>query len=701
MSVPNFNDDSPFHAGEKIIQSRAGKREAMEVFGRRAIRSFMPDQHREFYQQLPFLVVGSVDDNGAPWASFLSGTPGFTQSPTPTSLVLNGYPVDGDPVVDSLSVVGRPLGILGIEIPTRRRNRVNARVSSIEEGVELTVDQSFGNCPQYIQTRDITFIRDTAQSSDTQSVIEFNRLDGDARAAIEQSDTFFVSSYINSDQRPDIEGVDVSHRGGMPGFVNVKVKGEADTLTIPDYSGNFHFNTLGNFLINPKAGLVFPNFETGDLLMLTGHVEILWDDHPEVKAFKGAERGWRFTVEKGKWLKDALPFRATFGEYSPNSKITGNWDDANAVLEAEEHRHNWQPLKLTKVEDESSSVKSFYFEHAHGKALLPYKAGQFLPLRLQLDISSKKRVRTYSLSSAPNEDYYRISVKKEDKGLVSQYLHDHLAVGDVIKARAPTGDFSIDAAEGRPAVLLAAGIGITPMISMAKHVAFEGVRTRVTRRLTILHASRTADERAFSRDFRQLECNSSGAIKYHSFLSKSVATDTLMLGSNSDNGGRLTVDVLRQILGLDDYDFFLCGPNGFMQSMYDALIELGVNDHRIFAEAFGPAALNRVSDSTEPEPEPELIGRKEITEVENAVVTFTQSGFEQRWNAADGSILELAEEHDLSPDFGCRNGACGACSVKLTSGDVSYRSKPSFNIEPGSALICCAVPATELLEIEL
>lgn len=689
MNTKTTVDKSPFHKGEHIMQAKAGKREAIEKIGRKIIRSFMPDQHREFYQQLPFLVVGSVDQNGFPWASILTGKPGFAQSPSPTSLVIDAKPIEGDPLTNAFSNVGNALGILGIEIPTRRRNRLNARITKINDKVELKVDQSFGNCPQYIQTRDFNYVREPGVKGNKQSVKEFNSLDKQAKKMIQQSDTFFVSSYVVSDKRPDVEGVDVSHRGGMPGFVKV----DGDTLTIPDYSGNFSFNTLGNFLLNPKAGLVFPDFETGDLLMLTGHVELLEEDHPEVVAFKGAERGWRFTVEKGKWLKDALPFRAVLKEYSPNSEITGTWGDAQAVIDAEELRNSWQPLRLVKVEDESSVIKSFYFEHADEKALLPFQAGQYLTIRVSLAGSSEKAIRTYTLSSAPHDRYYRISVKKEPAGVVSSFLHEQAKVGDVIKAKAPLGDFYIDASVKRPAVLLAGGVGITPMISMAQHIANEGIRTRFTRPLTIFHAAKSTGQRAFANEFRQLQKKTQGAIRYFSFVSDVAEHE--QQGVDYHGSGHVTANILRQVLALDDYDFYLCGPATFMQAMYDALVSLGVRDMRIYAEAFGPAVLIRTPD--------EASHAEAVNEAEHSIIKFVRSDTEQHWNKGDETILEVAEKHGLNPEFGCRNGVCGSCSVRIKSGEVSYRNKPAAPVNEGEVLICCAVPAnkTEILEVDL
>lgn len=316
---------SPFHKGEQEAQARAGTRERTEMIGQRAIRSYMPDQHRVFFEQIPFVVVGSVDPEGWPWVSILTGGSGFITSREPTALAINAKPVNHDPLAASLKQ-GAALGVLGIELETRRRNRVNARIKqTTSAGVELEVVQSFGNCPQYIQTRDLHFIHDPQVPRALQAD-HFEHFNDVARDFIVSTDTFFVSSYVANNMGFAAESVDVSHRGGVPGFVKV----DGDTLTIPDFAGNNFFNTIGNFLVTPKAGLLFPDFTTGDLLSLTGTVEMLWDDHPEVRSFVGAERAWRFRLHHGVRLRDALPFRTKLQEYSPASIRAGNWSEAQA-----------------------------------------------------------------------------------------------------------------------------------------------------------------------------------------------------------------------------------------------------------------------------------------------------------------------------------------------------------------------------------
>lgn len=678
---------SPFHAGEQDAQTRAGKRDTMEAVGKIAIRPFMPDQHRQFFEQLPFIVIGSVDNDGWPWASILTGGDGFITSPNDRHLDLAGQPLTDDPLSGALST-DASIGLLGIEVATRRRNRMNAKISKQNEtGVTVEVVQSFGNCPQYIQTRHINFVRSPNDSVHRAPTDRFTALDDAARSFIAESDTFFVSSYVNPEANPVAEGVDVSHRGGRKGFVKV----EGNTLTIPDYSGNNFFNTIGNFLVNPKAGLIFPDFATGDVLMLTGTVEVLWEDHPKILDFKGAERGWRFTLDHGIRIHDALPFRADFGEWSPNSLMADDWATSEARKTAGKERNTWRPLRVATTKDESSVIRSFTFGAIDDTPLLPFEAGQFLTIRTAPE-GSDPVIRTYTVSSAPGDANYRISVKREPGGVVSNHLHDTLKVGDVIDVKAPIGAFYIDAMETRPAVLFAGGVGVTPMIAMTRHILNEGVRKRFTRPLTIFHASQNTDQRAFLSDFRAAETASKGKIRYVSIIEN--PKDTERQDVDFDATGYITPDLIRETLLYDDYDFFLCGPPPFMQAIYDGLRALGAADARIFAEAFGPAALIRRPDAgaapAEPEPEAEM-----------AVIKFEASGFEQHWEKGDATLLETAEAHGIAPPFSCRSGSCGSCLTKKLAGNVAYRTPVTAEHTEDEVLICCAVPSANTKELIL
>ncbi len=285
-----------------MLQERAGVAGRMAEIGSRAIRSAMPDQHRQFFAQLPFILAGSQDQAGNVWASMIGGAPGFVSSPEPKTLTVATLPVSGDPLAAAL-MPGLPLGILGIEFPTRRRNRANGHVVKVgPDGFTLSVEESFGNCPKYITRRDYAAVPETTVRRE-----RLGGLDGAALALINTATTFFVASSGGSGMLAD-----VSHRGGPPGFVRIEPDG---ALTIPDYAGNFFFNTLGNILLYRHAGLLFPDFLSGNLLQLSGAAWLVENDS-SIK-LPGAERLWRFRMTQGHWLHGALPLCLTSGEESP------------------------------------------------------------------------------------------------------------------------------------------------------------------------------------------------------------------------------------------------------------------------------------------------------------------------------------------------------------------------------------------------
>jgi predicted pyridoxine 5'-phosphate oxidase superfamily flavin-nucleotide-binding protein len=293
---------SPFHAGEQAVQQRLGVRERVEKMGQAGLRDYLPEQHREFFEALPFVIVGSADGEGRLWASLVPGEPGFVRSPTPRSLLLELAPLPGDPLHESLHV-GAPLGLLGIELATRRRNRVNAAIVRAQAGlVELSVDQSFGNCKQYIQARAGGF---TLPAERTAPSVEVASLSAAARAILARTDTAFIATSSRETARRGNEGLDVSHRGGLPGFVRAQSLGGGTRLTLPDYYGNFMFNTFGNLEVNPRAGLLALDFESGALLSLSGSAHVIWEG-AEVAAVPGAERLLTFEVERGLLWQDVL-----------------------------------------------------------------------------------------------------------------------------------------------------------------------------------------------------------------------------------------------------------------------------------------------------------------------------------------------------------------------------------------------------------
>ena len=295
--------EAPFHRGELAAQERAGA-----APGQAFIRDWMPDQHRDFFAALSFVLVGTVDAEGFPVAAVLAGAPGFVASPDARTLRIAAMPAATDPAAPWLKP-GAPVGLLGIDLATRRRNRANGVIAAAGDGAfVIAVRESFGNCPQYIHVRDIEPAAAGAAPAEA-----LRGLDQAARDFIGTAATLFVASSAGG-------GVDISHRGGRPGFVRV----DGDTLTIPDFSGNRYFNTLGNLLLDPRAAVLVPDFTTGDLLLLQGRTEILWQV-PEAERLEGAERLWRLHVRRTWRRRGALPFRWSLRALSRSVERTGAW----------------------------------------------------------------------------------------------------------------------------------------------------------------------------------------------------------------------------------------------------------------------------------------------------------------------------------------------------------------------------------------
>jgi len=292
---------SLFHPGELRAQALAG---FDAVSGN--IYSAMPTQHREFFAQLPYLFVATLDEHHWPVATVFSGFAGFLRTPDDTHLRIVSPRRLEDPAQAELQV-GRPVGALGLDFSNRRRNRVNGIISRMDKNrVEIEVHQSFGNCPQYIQRREFFPVPISLSPINILS-----GLDQQARNTIQQADTCFVASYAQG-------GADISHRGGKTGFIYL----DGETLWIPDFRGNRYMNTLGNLLLQPRAALLFIDFDRGDILHLQGETQILWQ--PVSKGIGAAERYWRFDITRAWRFQQAFAWHGRNVEFSPTTLRTEN-----------------------------------------------------------------------------------------------------------------------------------------------------------------------------------------------------------------------------------------------------------------------------------------------------------------------------------------------------------------------------------------
>jgi ferredoxin-NADP reductase/predicted pyridoxine 5'-phosphate oxidase superfamily flavin-nucleotide-binding protein len=425
---------------------------------------------------------------------------------------------------------------------------VNGRVANRDGGVlAFAVEQSFGNCPQYIHPREWT-----PAPVHSQPVAQpHEQLTPELRRWIERADTFFIASGHRAGDAAYF-GMDASHRGGEPGFVQVL---DEHTLVWPDYAGNNLFNTLGNLLLDPRVGLLFVDFEHGHLLQLSGRAAIDWDS-AEVAQTPGARRLVTVTIEAVVELRDALPIR---------------WNAAGAALRS---------LRISEKRRESADVTSFILQARDGGALPDFEPGQHLPLEVAIPGRQQRVSRTYSLSAAPNGQSYRLSIKREPYGLVSRFLHDVLEQGDLLSAATPAGDFILRPGI-RPVVLISAGVGVTPMMSMLGALTHPDE----VRPVWFIHGVRHKDYHPLAREVREAAAMHD---RIHTCFVYSRPRPQDIQGRDYDRWGHIDGDLIETLLPGLDADFYLCGPPVFLAQLSSDLTARGVADGQIYSETFGP-----------------------------------------------------------------------------------------------------------------
>ena len=342
------------------------------------------------------------------------------------------------------------------------------------------------------------------------------------------------------------------------------------------------------------------------------------------------------------------------------------------------------------LEDAQGQVCSFYLVPEDGKPLTPFLPGQFLTFRLELASAKGANtvIRCYSLSDAPQPTRYRVSIKRAPApqgsefapGVSSNYFHDHVVVGSLLQVRAPGGHFHIDHSVA-PVVLIAGGIGITPMLSMLNWC----LKEQPGREVWLFYGVRNRSELVLPSHLQALSMAHSN-FQLHLCFSDPLPGDMADdLGANSHpHHSRVNVDLLRRLLPLKPYHFYICGPTPLLQSLVPALEDWGVPDERIHFEAFGPASIPRKNSTA-----------AAMQDAGAAImVTFAKSGKQLSWQSGMGSLLDLAETNGIVVNSGCRAGGCGSCQTSIRTGEVAYTQSPDFDPEPGSCLLCVCTPKT-------
>jgi ferredoxin-NADP reductase len=360
----------------------------------------------------------------------------------------------------------------------------------------------------------------------------------------------------------------------------------------------------------------------------------------------------------------------------------------------------WQGLRTFRVtkreyEDAAQSQCSFHLQPVDGAPLPAFRPGQFLTFTLEAEapgpegaIAARTITRCYSLSDAPDPTHYRVTIKRVPAprdhpeylpGRASNHFHDRVQVGDVLEVKAPGGRFFLDPDPDASVVLIAGGIGITPMMSMLRWCA--GIQPQ--RPVFLYYGVRHGRELAFGPQLEALAA-ACPAFRLHVVYSRPDPADPV--GHDLRHAGRIDVGLLQRTLPPGRHPFYVCGPPALMQSLVPALLEWGVPVADIHFEAFGPATV-RLPGAVE----------ADVADLAGIDIRFTRSGRTLDWDGQDATLLDFAERHGIAVESGCRSGGCGSCETRVLEGSVTYASPPDHAPAAGHCLLCVGRPASPLV----
>lgn len=343
--------------------------------------------------------------------------------------------------------------------------------------------------------------------------------------------------------------------------------------------------------------------------------------------------------------------------------------------------------------EEASGICSFCLKPHDGKPLPNYKPGQYLTFRLNIPGREKPVVRCYSLSDRPRADQYRVTIKRvaappdspaAPPGLVSNYFHEQLKEGDILDVQAPRGQFFLDTEQERPCVLIAGGVGVTPLLSMSKTIA----EARSGREILFFYGVRDGGEHAFREELeRTIEQHAN--IRLVVAYSRPTAEDQKRDGQDYHHTGRVDIELIKSYLQSTNYEFYICGPPAMMEKINEQLKKWGVAKQDIKTEAFGPATVSKTK--------PKAAAGAPAPAAASTNITFARSGKKCGWAATSENLLDLALANGVQIESGCRAGNCGTCAVAIKSGQVTYLTEHGAELEAGTCLTCIAAPDGDLV----
>jgi len=404
--------------------------------------------------------------------------------------------------------------------------------------------------------------------------------------------------------------------------------------------------------------------EVDALLYLPGHSS---DQLQRALQIPALSKGWRSSFQA--MLQQDLNSKSTVG---------------NPGLAYEEQAPAWpgfRQMRVANIHKETDSVTSFILSSIDGQPLPLFQAGQFVVLRLHLEPGKPPVLRSYSLSDLPGADHFRISVKNELNGIGSSFLCNRTKESDLLDVSAPRGSFTLRPGQN-PVVLLSAGVGATPVMSMLHTLAAEGSQ----REIWWIYGARNRVDHPFGEESRSLLKQLSRGRGYIVY-SRPTAID--QVGADFDAPGYIDTALLEKIGVSRGGDFYLCGPSSFLQNIRDGLRNWGVLAGNVHAEIFG--SLEAITPGmAQVDHAPHLPQGQPGS---GPPVSFARSGITATWDRKFASLLELAEACDVPVRWSCRSGVCHTCMTGLIGGSITYNPEPLERPAPGNVLICCSQPS--------
>lgn len=631
--------NDPYHEGELEVQRRADATQVARINGN-TIRDCIPDGATRFIAQQPMVVIGSIDPGGDVRASVVFGMPGFLQVRDNRTLVMGRsqyYLAEDDLLWDRLEV-NPQAGLLVIELGSRRRLRINGRFRrSLDGDFFIDVERVYPNCPKYIQRRHwkipaVDVSRTVAPGRHGAQLNDFQQ------SWIRRADTFFVASAHPA------HGVDVSHRGGRPGFIQVSGPRK---LRIPDFSGNSMYNTLGNFTSYPHVGLIFLDFDHGRILQLVGRPEILWQQDNADSGIDGVLRYWE--VEVTAWQESDLPFQIEWEliDYSPFIPVPKSSPAAESpVLQ----------LQVNHIQDETEHIKWYRMSAADGGVLPSFDPGAHLPVSVRT-ANGKWELRNYSILSDPADRMqYEIAVLAEPRGRGgSLYLHDCVNAGDTLAASHPENGFAMDMGANH-SILIAGGIGITPLLCMLRTLKAEG------KSFELHYSARRWSDLAFS-----------------AIIEDVAGKQAHLYASHEPDGGRIDLDKLLAV-PKPGVHVYICGPGKMLLAARELALENNWPIDQVHIESFGEAASAEKRALT-------IILAKSATTLSVP---------------ASRSILDVLLGAGIAVPHDCKRGECAMCLTRVLNGEPEHRDLCLTSEERSSSMCVCVSRAkSKVLTLDL